>query len=400
MKHTKLHEDIINLVKKETEFFKPEETLEIKEVGDGNVNYIFRVSNDDASVIVKFADSFIRNSTTRELSTKRNEIENEILKRQAELSPGSVPIVYHYSSEMSCIIMEDMSDFKVLREAMMKKETFEHFSSKIAQFLYDTLVKTTDIVMDVNEKKELASHLVNLDMCEISERLVFSEPYLNNQGLNKYSDKNETFVQDRVYNNETLKLEVSKLKNQFMNNTESMIHGDLHAGSIFINDTDLKVFDPEFSFYGPMGYDIGNVIGSYIITYVVSQFEDDKTAEDFNSWVKNSITEVLDQFIAIYKVNILNDAKTPMLTTGAFTNYFLTKILSDTAGYAGTEIIRRTIGVAKVWDLERVQDHAKIDEIERALLGIGTDLIIHRNSVESSKEITDILNKHMKEARL
>ena len=29
---------------------------------------------------------------------------------------------------------------------------------------------------------------------------------------------------------------------------------DLHTGSIFINDDTTMVFDPEFCFYGPMGY--------------------------------------------------------------------------------------------------------------------------------------------------
>lgn len=47
-----------------------------------------------------------------------------------------------------------------------------------------------------------------------------------------------------------------------MNNAQALIHGDLHSGSIFINEKGIKVIDPEFAFYGPMGYDIGNVIGN------------------------------------------------------------------------------------------------------------------------------------------
>ncbi len=29
----------------------------------------------------------------------------------------------------------------------------------------------------------------------------------------------------------------------------------------------MKVIDPEFSFYGPMGYDIGNVIGNLFFPF-------------------------------------------------------------------------------------------------------------------------------------
>jgi 5-methylthioribose kinase len=42
-----------------------------------------------------------------------------------------------------------------------------------------------------------------------------------------------------------------------------MCHGDLHAGSIMVTDTETRVIDPEFAFYGPMGFDIGMLIGNY-----------------------------------------------------------------------------------------------------------------------------------------
>lgn len=397
MNTEELHNNILELVLKETDFFTEKDDLSIKEVGDGNVNYIFRVSEGNESLIVKFADSFIRNSTTRALSTVRSAIENEILKKQAELTDGMVPKVYHYSPEMNCIIMEDMKDYQVLREAMMNKETFAHFGKDIAQFLYNTLVKTTDVVMDPEEKKELLAKLVNLDMCEISERLVFTEPYLNTQKLNKFHANNQSFVEDNVYNNETLKLEVSKLKNRFMNKSESMIHGDLHAGSIFINDKSLKVFDPEFSFYGPMGYDIGNVIGSFIITYVVNKLENSDEDLNFTNWVKGSIKTLVESFIEIYEKNIENDAQTKMLNNKAFTDFYLTQILSDSAAYAGTEMIRRTIGVAKVWDLERVQDDKNIELIEKTLIKIGTELILNRDKMLNAKSYEELLNKNVKE---
>lgn len=386
--------DIIELVKKETNVLNVNQELSINEVGDGNVNYIYRVQDEDGkSVIVKFADSFIRGSNTRELSTKRNEIEYEILLRQDALSNGLVPKVFHYSKEMSCIIMEDMFDYKVLREAMMNNETFDHFADDIAVFLYNTLFKTTDLVMDVMEKKEVAGRLVNLDMCEISERLVFTEPYMNNQGLNKYHADNTDFVATTLYNNNELKTEVAQLKNQFMNNTQSMIHGDLHAGSIFINDKDLKVFDPEFSFYGPMGYDIGNVVGSFIISYVTSTY--DGKDSSYVNWIYDSVIKVVDSFINEYNKNYMNDVNTHMFKNESFRDVYLKSILSDIAGYAGTEIIRRTVGVAKVWDLERVQDHEKIAEIEKALVSIGKDLIMNRSEMLSGKEYENVLNEYV-----
>lgn len=392
-----LEKKLIDLVLEKTNLFDHTEDINIAEVGDGNVNYIYRVNNGDKSVIVKFADDFIRDSDTRALSTKRNEIEYEILRRQDLLCPNSVPKVYFYSEEMNCIVMEDLSDFDVLREGLKEYKTYPHLATAMSRFLYDVLFKTTDLVMDEAEKKELAGELVNIDMCEISERLVFTEPYMNNQGLNRYASENNDFVQETLYNNEELKLEVAKLKNKFMNNTQSMIHGDLHSGSIFISNDDFKVFDPEFSFYGPMGYDIGNVVASLAISYVVAELENIEETKSYRDWLVTTIKDMVDGFISIYNEEYSQDVNTHMFNNEAFKSYYLKDIIADTAGYAGTEMIRRTVGVAKVWDLDRVQDHPNIAMIERTIVNIAKDFILERTDISSGSDFKSIIEKRVGE---
>src|SRR5699024_3773925 len=262
-------ESIVKLAKSKIDFFKDSDYIQCEEIGDGNVNYVFRVSNgNDQSVIVKYADAYIRNSETRALSTKRSDIEYKILKTQNQLCPNSVPKVYYFDDDLHCIIMEDLKDYIVMRTALMNYQTFSLFAEQISSFLYHTLFKTTDLVMSSDEKKELNGMLINIDMCEISERLVFTEPYKNFQGLNSYHIENRKFVQNKLYQNENLILEVGKLKDRFKNVGQSMIHGDLHTGSIFINKEETRVFDPEFAFYGPLGYDVGNIIGNLILSWV------------------------------------------------------------------------------------------------------------------------------------
>ena len=392
-----IEKKLLDFVLIKTNLFDHTDDINIVEVGDGNVNYIYRVNNGDKSVIVKFADDFIRDSDTRALSTKRNEIEYEILRRQDLLCPNSVPKVYFYSEEMNCIVMEDLSDFDVLREGLKEYKTYPHLATAMSRFLYDVLFKTTDLVMDEAEKKELAGELVNIDMCEISERLVFTEPYMNNQGLNRYASENNDFVQETLYNNEELKLEVAKLKNKFMNNTQSMIHGDLHSGSIFISNDDFKVFDPEFSFYGPMGYDIGNVVASLAISYVVAELENIEETKSYRDWLVTTIKDMVDGFISIYNEEYSQDVNTQMFKNEAFKSYYLIDIIADTAGYAGTEMIRRTVGVAKVWDLDRVQDHPNIALIERTIVNIAKDFILERTDISSGSDFKSIIEKRVGE---
>ena len=90
-----------------------------------------------------------------------------------------------------------------------------------------------------------------------------------------------------------LKRAVSRLKCKFMGSAEALIHGDLHTGSIMVTQDDTRVIDPEFAFYGPMGFDTGAFVGNLLLNY----FSQDGHA-----------TEADDR--ATYKVWVLETAET------------------------------------------------------------------------------------------
>lgn len=396
MNSDEIKNNILDFIKNETNYFKNTDDLKINEVSDGNINYIYRVSNDDQSMIIKFSDDHVRSNSTRKLSSLRNKIECEILKKQDELSGGLVPKIYGFSSEKKLIAMEDLSDYEVLRNAFKEKKIFPVFSKPMAKFLYDTLFKTTDLVLGSKEKKDNVALFVNYDMCEISERLVFQEPYLNLQGFNSFTKENSEFVEEKIYRNKNLHLEVAKLKHIFMTSSEAMIHGDLHAGSIFISEKGIKVFDPEFAFYGPIGYDIGNILASCLITYVIDEYENDGKESKFSNFIKQSIFEIVDGFIDLYQKNYDKDVVTTLFKNEDFKFYYLNKILEETAGYMGTEVLRRTIGVAKVLDIDRVKTQRNYHIVERKLLNMALDLILKRKEFINSKCYKELFNLERK----
>ena len=42
-----------------------------------------------------------------------------------------------------------------------------------------------------------------------------------------------------------------------MTHGEALIHGDLHTGSVMVGGGRAAAIDPEFAFYGPVGFDLG-----------------------------------------------------------------------------------------------------------------------------------------------
>lgn len=384
-------------VRERLDFFPKEAQLETAEIGDGNLNYVFRVKDKATgkSLIIKQAGEATRISAEMLLSTDRGRIEASILEIQNKFAKDMVPKVYLYDEVMCAMIMEDMVNHEMMRTALMNYETFPHFSEEISTFLANTLLLTTDLVMDHKEKKEKVKNFINPDLCEISEDLVYSEPYIDYNNRNNVFEPNKEFVQKELYEDNKLILEAAKLKFEFMNNAQSLIHGDLHTGSIFINQEHIFVFDPEFAFYGPMGYDIGNIIANMFFAYMHAEatMDEGDKKDKFLKWSLDTIKEIVDKFIEKYHVIFDEQVNDVMAKTEGFKEWYLQGILSDTAGVAGLESIRRMVGMANVKDITSIEDHNKRARAERVIITLGKDYIINRENFINGKAYIDAIRK-------
>ncbi len=369
--------------------FAPGEPTVCTEIGDGNINYVFRVVSeaDGHSVIVKQADRLLR-SSGRPLDMYRNKIEAAILRLEGELAPGFVPEVYHYDEVMSATSMEDISDYKNLRRELRDNRVYPHFAESISSFMADTLLPTTDLVLDAEEKKRRVRFFTNPELCRITEDLVLTEPYYDYKGRNILFPGNEDFVREHLYADEALHAEVALLRLNFMNDAQALLHGDLHSGSIFINEKGLKVLDPEFAFYGPMGYDIGNVIGNLFFAWANKAFTA-PGAEAAIAAIEKAIADTWD--LTREKLEAKYDAciTLPLYRVPAFKGSYLDDVMADAAGYAGTEIIRRTVGDSKVMEVTSVTDAKQRIPMERALIKLGIALIKNRTAYREGRELAE-----------
>jgi 5-methylthioribose kinase len=383
-------EDVKRYAVEVLHFFSADEELESREIGDGNINYVFQVRSlrNGRSVIVKQADRLLR-SSGRPLDLYRNKIEAAVLNLESRLAPGLVPEVYFYDETMSATSMEDVSACRNLRRELMADHVYPHLSGQISDFLVNTLLPTTDLVMDAEEKKKNVQFYTNPELCKITEDLVLTEPYYNYKGRNIITKGNEAFVNTFLYEDKSLHTEVARLRLSFMNNAQALLHGDLHSGSIFINETELKVLDPEFAFYGPMGYDIGNVIGNLFFSWANKAFTAPEKETAINE-LASCIEEIYD--LTREKLGQRYDelVTLPFYRIPAFRSSWLDGVMADSLGYAGTEIIRRTVGDSKVLELNVVSEPTVKIPMERALIKLGIALIKQRNNLRAGKEITSL----------
>lgn len=375
-------QDTIEYVREKMPGYFGNAKLICKEIGDGNINFVFRVAaaNGSKSIIVKHAETITR-STGQETSTDRNRIEAEILKIERSLSPAHVPKIYLYDPIMCCVIMEDIGDHENLRYALLEHKTYPTLAEDMASFMADTLLRTTDLILPPEQKKAYTKQFINPAMCQITERLVLTDPYKNPSGRNRLFPGNEDFVEEQLYSDEKLHMEVAKLKNLFQSKAQSLIHGDLHSGSVFVKPNSTMVLDPEFAYYGPAGYDVGNIIAHFVFAWIHAEITMENSAQclEFQNWMADTI----DKTIALFReksVQILrSDGIDPMYAAHGFAEWYVDDILNDTAGYVGTEIIRRVVGSAKFNFVESITEPEKRIPMERICILAAKSFILNRD---------------------
>lgn len=384
-------DEVILYVKEKTDFFGRDAGLSCTEIGDGNLNYVFRVIDDQSgkSLIVKQAGDTARISDEFKLSTNRIKIESNVLKLEGELAPGLVPDVYLFDGVMNCCVMEDLSDHTILRTALNEGRIFPKLADDLTTFMVNTLLLTSDVVMEHKAKKALVQDYINPELCEISEDLVYSEPFTDQNNRNDLFPANKEWIEENIYGDDKLRFEAAKLKFAFMTNAQALVHGDLHSGSVFVKEDSTKVIDPEFAFYGPIGYDVGNVIANLMFAW--SRAHVTNAEEKYVSWLEETIKATVnlfaDKFLASWKENVTEI----MAQEQGFDRWYLDSVLQDTASVTGMELIRRIAGLAKVKDLTTIADDEHRVTAERICLSAAKQFVLESSSYKTGEQFLNVL---------
>jgi 5-methylthioribose kinase len=207
-----------------------------------------------------------------------------------------------------------------------------------------------------------------------------------------------------------LKLAVQEMKWCFQNHPEALIHGDLHTGSVMVSTLDTRVIDPEFAFYGPMGFDVGAIIGNLLIAYL-SQPGHETTAGDRRSYRDYLLAQAQalwetfqDCFARLWRERVAGapggDIYQPRLNVDApdliqmAIDARLGAIWSDALGFAGCKIIRRIVGLAHVEDFEGIEDRDVRAACEGNALRLARDLLVNRAGYPGIKALIDAVKQY------
>jgi 5-methylthioribose kinase len=378
-----------------------------REVGDGNLNLVFIVEGPEGSLVLKQALPYVRLvGSSWPLPLSRSHFEHLALAEQARWAAAFVPGLYHADSAMALVVMEYLSPHIVLRKGFVRAEPYPHAGRHLGTFLARTLFHTSDLYLTSAAKKErIGAFLANSAMCKISEDLIFDEPYFS-APLNRHTRPQLDAVAESVRRDTPLKLAVQELKARFLSDAEALLHGDLHTGSVLVTRGDTRVIDPEFAFYGPMGFDLGAIIGNFLLAHA-SQRGHERTSGERNEYRIYLLAQVSDLWTTfaqvfadlwrehaqgdLYSRRLLSDA--PELRERAIT-LRLRSIWDQSLGFAACKMIRRILGLAHVEDFESIADPELRAGCERRAVGLARDMLINRGAYVNVEALIRGVREH------
>ena len=400
------------------DFFPPDARLHIREVGDGNLNFVYIIENEDDpdhAMVIKQALPYLRVlGESWPLTQERARYEAQALEEHNRYAPGLAPELYDFDEEMAAIAMEYLGKHQIMRKPMVERVKFPHFAEHISSFLAQTLYFTSNYYLSGPEKKLLQAKFVNEELRKLQEDFVYTNPYKESEE-NNWNPLVDDEVQ-AVRSDAALKLEIAAMKDSYMNHAEALIHADLHTGSIMLNLEDTRVIDPEFAFFGPMGYDVGAVLQNLVLNYLshYGHTPDPELRADYQNWILETIRDIwnlfAEKFDRLWVENARPDSELMPLDywdfpggEEAFAEYrrrTIQHILEETAGHGGVKFLRRMMGVVSVWDISSIEDPEKRAVAERAAIHIGKRWIMERKSIRSIDDLIGIVQEETKDIQV
>jgi len=341
-------------------------TLDVVEVGDGNLNLVFIVTDATGrSLTLKQSLPYVRMvGESWPLSQDRILAEDRGYRAAVQFSPGSIPEYFGLDEPARTIAMQDLSAWTVWRRALNDGRVHDGVATELGRYVARIGFGTSAFGLDSAALKIAQDNAANPELCKITEDLIFTHPFTD------HPDN----AWDAALTPDVLSLregglvdEAAELKYIFMTRAEALIHGDLHTGSVFVPDESseetARVFDIEFAFYGPVAFDVGSLFGNILLAEARAAVLE-RPAE-FRLWLAGLRGEVWTAFETELR------ALWPNRVDPAFTDQFLDRWLaqtfSDAVGFGGLKAIRRIVGLAKASDIQTLDEAPRLEAAQAVL---------------------------------
>ncbi|MBA8815120.1 5-methylthioribose kinase [Microbacterium halimionae] len=342
----------------------PDSIVSVTEVGDGNLNLVFIVRDaEGAGVVVKQSLPHVRVDPSWPLTRARTKREAVVLAAHEAVDPAHVPALYGFDEASVALSIEDLSDHAVWRSELNAGRIHPYAAAQLGTYVGAVSFATSVFGTAGPDRRRLVAEAANPELSEITEDLVFTEPYVDHEH-NGWLPANDIDVQELRADRAFVR-EIGLAKLRFQESTQSLLHGDLHTGSVFVraDGESVRAFDSEFGTYGPTGFDLGAVWANLILAAARAKVLG-------RSGDAATLLELPLELVAAFEAEFARrwpERVDPRVYGDDVREQVLESIRSDAAIYAAAKTVRRLVGFSKVADIETLAEVERAEAVRLAL---------------------------------
>jgi len=284
----------------------------IEPAGDGNINWVRRLRSHASgrTLIVKHARPALERFPQYVTSTERIVFENRYYEFARGCDPDGVcPTILHFDEERRLLVLEDLGRAERLDAALLRGADVGAALAQVAAFLGRIHAATC-------ADDDLAGQFANGDMQRLHGDHIFELPYVTD-----FEVPDGVRVRASEIRADATVREISaRAYQRYLEPRGALVHADVQPGNILLRGNGPTLLDAEIAHVGDPAFDVGTLLA--------------------HVW--------LGRLAARGPVRAISPAQS--LWAG-YTDALGTAMrvpFSDVARYAGLEMMRRTIGAARV----------------------------------------------------
>ena len=291
---------------------RPGDAVVVEPAGDGNINWVrrARVPDGGASWIVKQARPALERFPEYRASTERIVFEERWFAIARTVDAGGVcPAILYFDEARRALVLEDLGDAERLDHALLRGADANAALAAVARLLGAVHAATRD--------PALAERFVNTDMQTLHGEHVFRLPFAANDFPLEPALRARA---ERVWRDAELGAIAARAYARYREPRGVLVHGDVQAGNVLLPAAGgAKLLDAEIAHVGDPAFDAGLLLAHVLLPGLARATLGDAGRVAAATW---------DAYAAA-----AGDVRPPF---------------ADVARYAGIEILRRTIGAARV----------------------------------------------------
>jgi 5-methylthioribose kinase len=237
----------------------PSEAVRVEPAGDGNINWVRRATLSGPpprSYVVKQARPALERFPQYQAPTERIVCEARWLEEVRALDVDAVcPRVHRFDEPSRVLVLEDLGGAERLDHALARGAEVEPALLQVARLLGRVHAATRG-------RAELAARFANGAMQRLHGDHIFALPYQPNDfALPPLTARRAAELREDA----DLRAAAARAYARYLEPTGALVHGDVQAGNVLLAPGGAKLLDAEIAHFGDPAFDIGMLLAHALL---------------------------------------------------------------------------------------------------------------------------------------